>query len=234
MLDKVSVSTINGRIIVYRILFSYLIKEKLITENPMDGIQKLKEPKPIRNVLTLQDVERLLGTIQRNTFYGSRDTCIILLCYDAMLRIGEVCNLKIKDVDLQRNCVKVVSGKGKKDRYAGFSTTTAFVLHKYITRHRTGVSGDLLVSTKDGHRIGYRQALRLMMKPAKRVGMKVNPHLLRHSGASAWVRNNGSIAVLQRNLGHASLATTQKYLHLNETDLLNAYKEHSPATGIRI
>ncbi len=233
LIDKVAVITINGRIIVYKVFYHHLKDEGYIETNPMENISKMKEPITIKEVVTPDELSKVLGQFDRRTFHSSRDFCLILLTFDAMLRLNEVLSIKTEQLDLKSGLLKV-HGKGNKERFVAFSALTARALHSYLTRFRKNIGGDLLFCTREGKRLQYRQAHRIFEVPAKHVGIHLHPHLARHSGATQFVRSGGSLAVLQRILGHSTLAVTERYVHMNDLDILNAYEQHSPAADVRV
>jgi site-specific recombinase XerD len=233
LIDTVSPVTTNGRIQVYRVFYNHLLKEGFVKADPMIGIEKVKQPHTVKRVVTPDELSRVLDQIDKRTFLGTRDRAIILLTFDAMLRLSELLSIKTAQLDL-RTGVLHVKGKGRKERYVAFSPTTAQVLHTYITRFRAKVPGDLLFCTRKGGPIGHRYAQRIFSNPARKIGLHLHPHLVRHSGATAFVRAGGPLPVLQRALGHSTLRVTERYVHVDDSDLRNAYERFSPAAGIRV
>lgn len=233
LIDKVSPITTNGRIQAFRVFYGHLLKEGFIEANPTVGIEKVKQPYTTKRVITPEELSRILDQIGKRTFLGSRDRALILLTFDAMLRLGEALSLKTEQVDLRSGVIHVV-GKGRKERYVAFSPTTAQLLHTYTTRFRSKVPGDLLFCTRRGGLIGHRYAQRIFSNPARKIGLHLHPHLARHSGATAFVRAGGPLPVLQRALGHSTLRVTERYIHMDDTDLHEAYEQFAPAAGIRV
>ena len=233
LIDNVAVATINGRIAVYKVFFRHLKEEGFLEVDPIAEIRKLKQPKLIKEVLSPDDIGKVLGQLDRKHFYGCRDFCMILLTFDAMLRLNELLTIKVDGLDLRSGLLKVY-GKGRKERYVAFSPQTAKALHTYLTRFRKRISGEMLFCSIDGHHIKYRRAHRIFSNPAGRAGIKLHPHLARHSGATQFARSGGSLAVLQMALGHSTLAVTERYVHLGDRDILDAYVRHSPAASIRV
>ncbi|MFZ1683375.1 MAG: tyrosine-type recombinase/integrase [Candidatus Zixiibacteriota bacterium] len=232
LIGKVSVATINGRIAAFRTFFRVLLSESFITIDPMADIRKLKQPKMVKEVLTPDDMSRVLAQFDRKTYDGCRNFTMVLLAFDAMVRVSELSSIKVDDLDLQSGMVKVFC-KGR-ERYVAFSPMTAKALHTYLVRFRKGIQGELLFVTKWGSRISYRRVHHIFADQAKKIGLHLHPHLARHSGATQAARSGMSLAVLQQALGHSTLAVTQQYLWMNETDVKKEYVKHSPTTGMRI
>jgi len=233
ILDEVCVVTVNGRIQVYKVFYRHLHTEGFIDADPMTAIRKLKQPTIIKDVITPEQLERVLAQINRKYFCGMRNFALILLTFDAMLRVGEALSIRVIDLDLQSGLIKVY-GKGRKERFVAFSPATAKILHAYIARFRVKIPGDLLFCTREGNRIAYRQTHRIFSRPAMKIGLRLHPHLARHSGATQFARSGGSLAVLQRALGHSTLAVTERYIHLGDQDIRDAYLKYAPAANIRV
>ncbi len=232
LIDKVAPITVNGRIIVYKVFYAHLFAENVIAANPMQGIVKIREPKLIKGTLTPADISRVLSTFNRRTFIGSRNFCMILFSFDSMLRVAELLSIKTSSLDVKSGVVKVY-GKGRKERQIAFSDTTAKALFSY-SRYREKIKGELLFCDRAGNAINYRQAHRIFQRAGDKVGVHFSPHLARHAGATQFARSGGSLAVLQRALGHSSLTVTQRYVHIDDQDIIDAYERHSPAGGIEI
>jgi len=232
LMNRVSPATVNGRIIVYKVFYKHLFEEGLIGENPTTRLKKVKAPIKVKPVLTPEQMGSVLSKLNRKTFHGSRDHCMILLTFDSMLRLNELLTIRLKDIDLKSKLVKVY-GKGRKERYAPFSASTAKSIHTYLVRHRKQTPGTLLFTTTDGRKIDYRRAHRIFANPGKKAGLHVHPHLVRHSAATWFAKSGGNISILQKILGHSSLQVTQRYVHLSNEDMTEAYERHSPAAALR-
>ncbi|MEZ5360608.1 MAG: tyrosine-type recombinase/integrase [Candidatus Zixiibacteriota bacterium] len=228
IVDKVSSATVNGRIRVYRLFFKHLLEEGLIDENPASRLNLIKQEKKIKPVLSAEEMGLILSKINRRSFHGARNYCMILLTYDSMLRLNELLSIKLDEINLAEKIVKI-HGKGRKDRFVPFSDKTARSLHTYLIKFRKGINFDYLFPMQNGEKIKYRRAHNIFAQSGKKVGLYVYPHLVRHSAASQFARSGGSIAILQKVLGHSSLTVTQRYVHLSTEDMQAAYDRFSPA-----
>jgi len=225
--------TLAGRLRAWRRLFNFLAEDGLRDgPNPLDGVRIRCEHK-VKSVVPPTAFDMVLSACDRKSWVGARNYALILLTFDAMLRLGEALSIRLADVEPRSGTLKVL-GKGRKERVVAFSALTAKALHTYVSRFRVRMPGDLLFCTRTGTRIPRRHAHRIFDRAARKVGLRLNPHLARHSGATAFARSGGSIAVLQRALGHANLSTTQQYLHITGDDVHDAYARHAPAHGIRV
>ncbi|SYZ71978.1 putative Tyrosine recombinase XerC [Candidatus Zixiibacteriota bacterium] len=233
ILDKVSPATVNGRIRVYKVFYQHLKNEGLVDRNPLEDIKLVKAELKIKPVLSPEQIAKILTQLDRKSFHGCRDYCMILLTYDSMLRLNELLTIKLSDIDLTNKLVKVF-GKGRKERCVPFSDRTAKSIHTYLIRFRKSIPGDILFSMSDGRQITSRRAHRIFSKPGIKAGIYVHPHLIRHSSASQFIRMGGNPSILQKILGHSSLAITQRYIHLSNDDLNHAYERFSPASQLTL
>lgn len=233
IVDKVSAATVNGRIRVFKVFYKHLKDEGLVKVDPMHGIELVRMEQKVKPVLTSEEMSRVLSKLNKNTPYGARAYSMILLTYDAMLRLNELLSLRIQDIDLRTKLVKVY-GKGRKERHAPFSDKTAKTLHTYLIRYKKGQDTGLIFTTRDGKKVDARRAHRIFSQAGKKAGLYLHPHLVRHSSASQFVRMGGNPSVLQKILGHSSLTVTQKYVHLSNDDLNNAYERFSPVSELTV
>lgn len=231
---NVSDETINGRIRVYRRFWNHLAEEGLWTgESPMAGIKLLKTSKRIKPVITPENIQTVISSINRKAFEGSRNIIIILLFWDGMLRKNEALTLKLNDIDLNGRLIRVF-GKGRKERMVPLGVKTTRMLHRYIIRWRSKYPGDHLICMRNGRPLTERHCHKVIQRIGERVGIKLYPHLLRHSAATWYIQQGGNPAVLQKILGHTSLLVTQNYLHLSNADTVNSYNSFSPSNCLRI
>jgi len=233
IMDKVSPSTVNGRIRVFKVFYRHLMNEGLVEQNPMQNIKLVRAEQKIKPVLSPDEMDRVLSGFDRKHFHGARNYCMILLTYDSMVRLNELLTIKLGDIDLNSKLIKVF-GKGRKERHVPFSDRTATVLHTYMVRYRKFISGDLLFPMKNGKQITQRRAHRIFSFAGQRASIYLHPHLVRHSSASQFIRMGGNPSVLQKILGHSSLLVTQRYVHLSNEDMNQAYEKFSPVSVLTL
>jgi len=193
----------------------------------MDVAEDLKPPKrgePIPKYLSEGEMAALLKAAADD----DRDEAIILTLGYTGLRLGELCALDVEDVDFADEVVTVKSGKGDKGRIVLMEERMKGALGKYLQARRAA-SGPLFVSTK-GRRINYKAVERLIEKYSKEAGIikRVTPHVLRHTLATSLLRRGADIRIIQQLLGHASVATTQIYTHVDDRALKDAYRKAKP------
>ncbi len=230
---QVSDETVNGRLRAFRRSWNFLEEDGLWEEkNPTKGIKLLKTAKRIREVVDPTQIQKIVKKANKKRFEGIRDLIILLLMWDGMLRRGELLGLKIKDIDMQTRLVRVF-GKGRKERMVPLGAKTLRLINQYINKWRVKFPGNHLICMRDGEPMAERRCHHVVAKLGKRAGIKLNPHLLRHSGATWYIQQGGNPAVLQGILGHTSLTVTQKYLHLSNRDAVKSYEQFSPGNCLR-
>ena len=214
--QKLSNVSINGYLKVLRIFFRYVIEEDLWTaENPTRGMKLLREEQVEKRILTEKEVSLVLHVPDRSTFYGLRTYCVLLVFYDSAIRLSELMNLKLDDIDLAQGTL-LVNGKGRKQRYSTIGLETVKVINRYLYKYRSKMPGDHLFCSSMGHQINATTLQRRFRAIGKKLGVPLTPHLLRHTAASHRAAAGMPAFMLQRFLGHSSISTTQRYVHLSD------------------
>lgn len=232
---KVSDHTINGRIRVLKVFFNYLQKDGLWNNgNPMEEISFIKAEQTLKPILGPDQIEKLLAIPSRRTFQGYRNYCIILTFWDSLVRLSELINMKMPDVDLKAGLIKVY-GKGRKERIVPIGVKSMKHLHYYWFRFREKISGEYFFCTSKGKPLAIRHVERILERIGKKAGVYVTPHLIRHSAATWWIKTGAQPMYLQNLMGHTSMSVTQKYIHLASIDdLKNHHNRFSPADSLKV
>jgi len=218
--------------------FRFLFRSDLILKNPMEdfefGVKKVESKKDIFN---LDEINRFLDSIDTVDEKGIRDRAIFELMYSSGLRRGEVRNLNISDMDFGGRILKVIEGKGGKDRYVPFSEVSAYFLKRYIDgeRKRT-VKGlgndcrDALFVTSHGriHPETIKYRFKKILKELEIRNKYLTPHSIRHSTATHLLEAGADVRYVQELLGHEDIQTTVKYTHLLIDNLKKVYKSYHP------
>lgn len=214
----VSDSTLHAHARSVRAMMRFAEERGLIDHAPRLRMPRVPKPRP--SVLSVDDFRRLLGACR-----GVRDRALLLLLADSGLRRAEAAALRWRDMDLASGRLRVVSGKGRKDRLAVVGPVTRAALRELQELRGDGASQPVFGLTAWG--VG-EAAKRL----AKRAGTRVSPHALRRFFAVGWLRNGGDLRSLQILLGHQSIVTTERYLALADDDLVAAHERHSPVESL--
>ena len=233
---KLSAFTIHGYVRALKVFSSWLFEEGYTTQNLLLKLKKPKLPEPMIEVLTDEELEKIMSVVNPNCFLGARLHIIVLLLLDTGLRASELCGLKMADVDLNRGILKVC-GKGNKERIVPFGATTKKALLRYIATWRPeplpGV--DTLVLSTDGSALTYWGLMHIIRRLSVRADIpRLHAHLFRHTFAVRYLMNGGDIMTLRLILGHTSLEVTQKYLHLAEEHIKIQHNQFSPVDRLGI
>lgn len=182
-------------------------------------IKAPKRPKQMPKYLTEDEVRRLLDAAKGNP----RDYAILSLLAYSGLRVSELCNLRVEDVDLSERVVYVHSGKGDKDRIVVISEKAAEAIEAYLLQRDDEM--EYLFSSRKSEKISRVQVFRIVREYAERaeIKKKVTPHVLRHTLATTMLKRGVDIRFIQQFLGHSSVATTQIYTHVDDETLRRVY-----------
>jgi site-specific recombinase XerD len=231
---KLSPFSIQGHARCIKAFWGWLFKEEYIDRNPLDHFPLPSVPDTPFAVLSIEQIQTLLSCIDRSSPAGMRHLVIILLLFDTGCRISELLNIKLDDIDFKQGSI-IVLGKGKRYRPVFFIQETKKELLRYINRERTllcEVDSPYLFPAADGSAISInsvQQFLRRLALKAKLNGTRCSPHVFRHSFATHSVAGTAGPFELKELMGHRSLNTTMKYIHLSPEDLQRHHERFSPA-----
>jgi len=225
-------ATVSRKIYAIRSFFSFLMKKGELKENLFDFINTPKIDKKIPQILTEKEMIMFLDSLPQTGFFKLRNKACFELLYATGLRVSELTNLKIQDIDFAE-CVLRVMGKGKKERIVPFNDKAKGILLKYLDEAeiKFKVKNEFIFLNSRGEKITERSIERIIQKSYKEVmnsNKRVYPHLFRHSFATHLLQRGANLRVIQELLGHENLSTTEKYTTLNYSDLLRVYKKFHP------
>lgn len=222
--------TVLRRLSTLRSFYKYLIKERLIEQNPLEEIDSPKLDKKIPPSLTYAQVERLFEQPDTSHYLGFRDRCIMELFYSSGLRISELVGLNRQDFDARNFCLRVL-GKGKKERIVPITQTAAQWLKEYLDHPgREEVDEKPIFLNKWGKRLTARSVDRKFEEYLKASGLvgKITPHTIRHTIATHWLEKGMDLKTIQVLLGHRSLATTTIYTQVSSRLKREVYEKSHP------
>lgn len=245
---KYARSTIARKASSIRRYFSWLVRSNYIKANPAEEIFISSGPGKLPNVLSQNQIEGFLERLEDdsnkplvldNTSSDSkkdnskqigialRDQAVVELLYGSGLRVGELCGLRLEDLNLKAATVQVW-GKGSKQRQVPLSGPSIRAIEKWIKTARglfvDDPSSSSVFLNKSGRQLGQRDVRRILDKYPD----KIHPHMLRHSFATHLLDGGADLRVVQELLGHVSLRTTQIYTHISKERLLETYKKTHP------
>lgn len=215
--------------------FNWLKSEELITENPLTRIKKPKEERKVIQALTPHEVNTLLSMLSSKTFLDVRNRVIVMMLLDTGMRVNEMANLRLDDIDMKTGSILVRRGKGNKQRVVRIGHKCQKALWQYVTLYRRG-NDDRLFTDASGKPLEVGAIKLMIRRLGKRAGLKgVHIHRLRHTFAISFLRAGGDVFSLQYLLGHSTLAMTQRYLQsLNADDAVGAHRKFSPVDSLII
>ena len=224
--------TISHSLTVIKNFYNYLEVSDLIDFNPASNIDLPKGKKTLPNVLSIEDVDKILD-VELKTRADFRNKAMLELMYSSGLRISELVNLKVLDLNLSEDIVRV-RGKGNKDRIVPIGEVAAKYLALYLNEYRNqflkNKVSDYLFLNPSGNNISRQSLFKTIKKIANEKGIKTDfsPHTLRHSFASHMLENGADLRVIQELLGHESISTTQIYTHISNKQIKTNYEESHP------
>lgn len=224
--EHISDVTVQTYVRGLKSFINFCIERKYIPKDSFEYFRLPKAKKVIVEILPDDQIRQLFAFCDRNTNkkIALRNKLILSLMVDCGLRVNEVATLRISNIDLKEQILKV-TGKGNKERKVPFGDFTLNLLTKYIKRYK---SDDLLFINEYGNPFGYFGIKKLFQKLKKYTGNEnLHPHLLRHTFATKYLINGGDITSLKMILGHTSLKMVEHYLHLAEQFTVNRYKQYS-------
>jgi len=227
-LDPRSISRIVSTI---KSFFSYLLNENLIKNNPSINLKAPRHNKKLPNTLTYEEINTILSSINKSSWSGFRDNLIIELLYSTGIRVTELINLKLENINLNNNYLIVKAGKGAKDRICFFSDKLAASIKEFIDLSINSQKKLDTLFITDRSKIFTRQAVWLKIKTytlKANINKKVYPHIFRHSFATHMLEGGADLRAIQTLLGHSSIATTEIYTHISRDFIRAQYDKYHP------
>ena len=216
-----------------RSFYHYLILEDYLSADPSELLESPQIGFHLPEVLTLDEIDNLINTIDLSTREGQRNRAILETLYSCGLRVSELCTLKLSDLYLKEGFIKV-EGKGNKQRLVPISPRAIHELQLYFTdRNLTEIKPgyeDYVFISKRGKNISRIMVFHFIKELAETVGLKKNisPHTFRHSFATHLLEGGANLRAIQCMLGHESIGTTEIYTHIDRNRLRSEIIEHHP------
>ncbi|MFA5975635.1 MAG: site-specific tyrosine recombinase XerD [Elusimicrobiota bacterium] len=226
----VKASSLARYIASLRAFYRFLISDELIPKDPAALLQTPRKPEHLPRYLTIDEVSRLMTSVHGSDPKAIRLRAMLELMYAAGLRVSELVNMTLDQIDLSVSYVRVF-GKGGKERIVPIGERARLAVQGYLGhRPETPASVKTLFVSNHKRAMSAVQFWRLIRQAARAAGIlqPVSPHTLRHSFASHLVQNGADLRVVQEMLGHASIATTQIYTHVSQAHLQEAHKKFHP------
>lgn len=217
-----------------RSFYEYLLFEKLIKSNPLAEIEQPKTQRKLPDTLSIDEVNLMVSKIEKNKNEYYRNIAIIETMYGCGLRVSELIHLKLSDLHLDEDFLKV-TGKGNKQRLVPISQINKKCIMNYLKKSRSKnkinpTDTDTLFLNRRGKGLTRAMIFTIVKNLTKLAGIKKNisPHTFRHSFATHLLENGADLKTIQQILGHESITTTEIYTHLDNKALVNVMKRFHP------
>ena len=220
-----------------RSFYHYLVLDDYLQADPSELLESPQVGLHLPEVLTIEEIDNLIESIDLSTKEGQRNRTILETLYSCGLRVSELCNLKISDLYLQEGFIKV-EGKGSKQRLIPISPRAIRELQLYfIDRNQFSIKKDYedyVFISKRGTNISRIMVFHIIKTLAEAIGLKktISPHTFRHSFATHLLEGGANLRAIQCMLGHESIGTTEIYTHIDKSRLRSEIIEHHPRNKI--
>ena len=228
---KYTAKSVSRHVSSLKSYFKFLLRNEYINKNPMLLISTPKVEKKLPNYINYNDLETILSIPDRNTPLGLRNALILELLYSSGVRVSELVNIKLKDIDFNNNRI-LIFGKGSKERYVLYGSVCSKLLEEYLYKSRGVLTKDseYLLVNKFGNKITDR-AIRMIIEDVIKqscLKLKVSPHTFRHTFATHLLNEGADLKTVQELLGHENIATTGIYTHVSNEHLKEVYYKAHP------
>ncbi len=223
----------SRRVSALKSFFSFLVQQKIVKHNPFAIVDLPKSGRTLPKALTLDEVKRLLMPPAKLTPLAKRNNAMLFLLYSTGLRVSELINLTLAACNLSAGFVRVL-GKGGKERLIPFGEQAKEKIEFYLETARPlilkGKRSNYLFVTHHGRCMTRLRFWQIISKTAQAAGIqkKISPHMLRHSFATHLLAHGADLRSVQLMLGHADIATTQIYTHIDQERLKKVHKQFHP------
>lgn len=230
---RLSKRSLARNISAIRTFFKFLTLEGIIKDNPSRFLEVPKISKTLPGILNEHEIELLLNQPLINTPIGLRDKAMIELLYATGVRVSELVNLRLSDLDLNIGYIKVM-GKGAKERFVPIGERAINILKEYIKKVRSKFDKErgspYLFLNNRGKPFSRQGFWKMLREYAKKAGIKkkITPHIIRHSFATHLLKNGADLRSVQMMLGHSDISTTQIYTHIDRSYLKEVYNRYHP------
>lgn len=235
--ERLSASSLETHLAALRIFFTALLEQEIISYNPARLISPPKRGDRLPKVVEAELLKQILDRPPENAL-EKRDLAILELLYSSGLRLAEIASLNLSHLDLNEQLVRVIDGKGGKDRLVPVGQVALSAIKEWLSIRQEWLSAatvldqdsEALFISQKGGRLSDRQISRRVKRYAEQSGVNINlhPHLLRHSMATHVLESSQDIRLVQELLGHADISTTQVYTHLNFNHLAKVFDAAHP------
>lgn len=229
---QITKSSISRKLSSIRGFYNYLLREEIIEENPFEIIPNPKKELYLPKFLTDDELDKLFQASEEDNQTAERTKLILELLYATGIRVSELVNIKIKDIDTENKSIKVL-GKGNKERLVLYNNHTQEALKTYLNnsyKHYNKKNSPYLILNHNGGKLSERYVRIILDKLVKkaRLDIKISPHTLRHTFATDMLEEGADLMTVKELLGHESLNTTSIYTHVTNEQIKKTYNMAHP------
>lgn len=229
-------SSICRNLSALRTFYNYLMTKKLINNNPFNYITGPKKEKRLPRYFEYNELEKLFQAPNIKTPYGQRDSLILEMLYATGVRVGELVNIKLKDINKDERTILIL-GKGNKERIVHYGEYTEDILKIYLNDGYKQINKnnlDYLLINNKGTKLTERGIRNILNRIIKKTTLtkNISPHMLRHTFATHLLNEGCDILSVQKLLGHESISATQIYTHVTTDHLKEVYYQSFPRAKI--
>ena len=219
--------------VALRIFFRFLAIKKILPQDPAENLPTPRIERYLPETLNKEQVQRLIESVRETDPLGQRDRAMLELLYASGLRVSELCNTRLENLNLEEGFIRV-TGKGNKTRLVPVGSKAREAIERYVGSERPTLVGkktgaEIFLSVR-GRKLTPARVWQLVKVYAARAGLEANvyPHIFRHSFATHLLSGGADLRIIQEMLGHADIATTQIYTHVDSSQLKSVHKKFHP------
>lgn len=235
--EKLDSRSVARFLVSMRGLYKFAMMEDMVSADPTENLESPKIRSSLPTYLRVEEIDKLLAAPNLATPIGLRDRAMLEVLYSTGLRVSELLNLRISDIDMRVGCVRCI-GKGDKERLVPVGRKAIEAVEHYLAQGRPIFArpssppphNQVLFLTRNGKRLSRVSIWKILHDYGMRLGLRgrLTPHKLRHSFATHLLERGADLRSVQLMLGHADISTTQIYTHVVEERLKEIYKAHHP------
>ena len=227
-----STNSVSRKIVSLRMFYLFLVREKIVPNNLMSSFTLPKKDKKLPTVLSKSEMAELLNSIEVVDAISSRNRCLVELLYATGMRVSELLNLRMSDLNIKMGFVKVI-GKGDKERLVPISKYVGKLLTQYINEYRDELNlknDSLLFFNQHGNPLSRQEFYHILKTiiNTTTVNKNISPHTFRHTFATHLLENGADLRSIQELLGHSDISTTTIYTHISNQKIRQEYQQFHP------
>lgn len=229
---KINKNSISRKLSSIRGFYNYLVKEGIISNNYFKDVSNPKKELYLPKFLKNEEIDKIFSICSYDNKIDQRDSLIIELLYATGIRVSELVNIKISDIDFECRTIKIL-GKGSKERIVIYNNHTKEALDIYLNdgyHEFNKLSSGYLILNKNGNKLSERYIRDIVNKLVRKAGLdiKISPHTVRHTFATDMLEGGSDLMTVKELLGHESLNTTSIYTHVTNEQIKKVYENAHP------